>query len=208
MLCNKGGVNNVVLEEFSNKGIKETSGGVGGGTLKLMLLQKLHQLSINIRVVQSWKFHPHGLLQALHHGDPLERWSKVNFHLRSPRLGRVLDFVIPRDVLDHSTYHFFRHVHQVFIIGISLVKFTSCKLWVVCEVNTLIAELSPNLIHSVKSTNDKHLEIQLRCNTKVQVHTQVIVVCNEWLCSCSPWDHIHHRGFHLNEVSFIEVLPN
>ena len=94
--------------------------------------------------------------------------------------------------------HFLGDLHQILVISIGHVKFTSGEFRVVCHVYTLISELSPNLVHSVKPTNYKHLQVQLRCHSHEQIHVQVVVVSDKRLCSCATWK--NKQLFRINAV--------
>ena len=48
------------------------------------------------------------------------------------------------------------------IVSISPIEFTSSKFRVVSHINTFITELLANLEDAIKTTNNEHLEIELR----------------------------------------------
>lgn len=54
--------------------------------------------------------------------------------------------------------------------------------YIMGKVDTFIPELPANLVDPVKTTNDKFLEEQLRCNAQAKVHVQIVVVRCEWFC--------------------------
>ncbi len=49
------------------------------------------------------------------------------------------------------------------------------------HVDTLVSELSPDLVDSVDATDDQHLVVQLRRDSHEQLHVQVVVVSHERL---------------------------
>lgn len=208
VLGNEGGVDNVVLQEFTDKGIEKTSSRVGRGALQLMLIKQSLELDVDLRIIQSRELAVHLLLESLHHGNARPRGLEVNLNLRSAGLGAVLDLVIASDFLDHVGDHLLSHVHEVLIVGVSLVELTGGELRVVGEINTFIAELTANLIHTVETTNDQHLQVQLGSDTKVQIHVQVIVMGDEGLGNGTTWDHVHHGRLNLKEVTLIKITAN
>ena len=208
LLGNEGGVDNVFLQEFSDKGIEKTSRRMGRRALQLMLIQQGLELDINLRIIQSRKLGLHLLLQTLHHRNARPGGLEVNLNLRSAGLGAVLDLVIAGNFLDHVGDHLLGHVHEILIIGIGLIELTRGELRVVGEVNALIAELTANLIDTVETTNDQHLQVQLGSDTEVQVHVQVVVVGDEGLGHGTTGDHVHHGSLNLKEVTLIEVTAN
>ena len=72
------------------------------------------------------------------------------------------------------------------------------------KVHRLISELSSNLVHSVQTTNHKHLEVKLRSDTQEHVHVQVIVVGDERLGSCATSNGVQHGCLDGNEVAVVE----
>ena len=173
-----------------------------------MLIEQSLELDINLGIIQSRELAVHLLLESLHHGNARPRGLEVNLNLRCAGLGAVLDLVIASDLLDHVGDHLLGHVHEVLIVGVSLVELTGGELRVVGEINALIAELTANLIHTVQTANDQHLQVQLGSDTKVQVHVQVVVMSDEGLGNGTTGDHVHHGRLDLKEVTLIEVTAN
>lgn len=64
------------------------------------------------------------------------------------------------------------------------------------QIHALISELTSHLVDSVQSTDNKHLEVQLRGDTEEHVHVKIIVVSNEWLSSGTTSNGVKHRGLH------------
>mmetsp|Transcript_22206 Transcript_22206/g.33836 ORF Transcript_22206/g.33836 Transcript_22206/m.33836 type:complete len:291 (-) Transcript_22206:502-1374(-) len=173
-----------------------------------MNLQQRLKLRNDIWIIQSWKGSLHRFIQSIHHTNPLERRSEINLHLGITRLGRVLNLVSPRNILHHSTQHLLGHIHQIIVIRIGLVEFASCEFRIMGEVNSLITELTTNLIHAIQPSYDQHLEVKLRSDTKVQIHTQIIMISNKRPCDSSSRNHIHHGCLHFQKVTVVEVFPH
>lgn len=82
--------------------------------------------------------------------------------------------------------------------GADLVEFTGGELRVVGQVNALIPELPPDLVNPVKPADHQHLEVQLRSNSHVELHVEVVVVGHEGLGGGSSWNHVHHWRLYLH----------
>lgn len=72
------------------------------------------------------------------------------------------------------------------------------------EIHALITELTSDFVHTVQTTDDKHLEVQLRGNTEVHVHVEVVVVGHERLGSSTASNGVEHRGLNGDKVPVIE----
>jgi hypothetical protein len=75
---------------------------------------------------------------------------------------------------------------------------------VVSQVHALVSELSAHLVDSVQATDDEHLEVQLRGDTEVHVHIQIVVVGDERLSGGATSNGVEHGGLHGDEVPVVE----
>jgi hypothetical protein len=75
---------------------------------------------------------------------------------------------------------------------------------VVSQIHALISKLSAHLIDTVQSTDDKHLEVELRSNTEVHVHVEIVVVGNEGLGGGTTSNGVEHGGLDGDEVPVVE----
>lgn len=75
---------------------------------------------------------------------------------------------------------------------------------VVSQIHALISELSTHLINSVQSTDNEHLEIELRSDTEVHVHVKIVVVSDEGLGSGTTGNGVEHGGLHCDEIPIIK----
>ena len=58
-------------------------------------------------------------------------------------------------------------------------------------------EVTPKL-EQLQQQTYQHLQIQLRSDPHVQLHVQVMVVCDKGTCSCASRNHVHHGSLHLH----------
>ena len=75
-------------------------------------------------------------------------------------------------------------------------------------VHTLVAEVTTNLVHSLKTTNDETLEVELGSNTHVHIHIQSVVVSDERTSRCATSDSLQHWCLHLGVTCLIEYLTH
>ena len=80
----------------------------------------------------------------------------------------------------------------------------SGELRVVRHVDAFVAELSAHLVHSVQSSDDELLEVQLGCDAHEHVEVEVVVVRAEGSSSRPARYHIHHGRLHLQEAALVE----
>lgn len=151
------------------------------------------------------------LFKALHHWDALERRSEVdlnNVSLVLGTVGMVLNFVRTMNLEDHLREHVLGELHQVVVVSIGPVKFAGSELRVVGEVNALITELLANLKHSVDASDNQHLKVELWGNSHEQLHIKIVVESLEGTSGGATWDHVHHRGLNLEEVTLAKEGAN
>ena len=98
--------------------------------------------------------------------------------------------------------------HHAFEIGVRLVKFDGCELWVVLLVHTFVAEKTANFVNTLKATNDKALEVKFRCYAHVHVDIQSVVVSYKWTCVCATWNCVQDWCFHFDKATVIQKLAD
>jgi hypothetical protein len=74
----------------------------------------------------------------------------------------------------------------------------------VSQIHALISELSAHLIDSVQSTDDEHLEVELRSDTEVHIQVKIVVVSNERLGGGTTGLGVKHGGLDSDEIPVIE----
>lgn len=202
-----GGVLAVHLDERSDQLVNESGHGSGVGTLHLLLNA---QLIIELSAFFSFQLSTLGecdaksLFESYKHGDALEGRTEVNLNhvvLIFLAIGMVLDLVGAVDLVDHLREHLFSEVHEVVVVSIGPIELTCGELGVVSQVNALISELLANLKHSVHSSYDQLLQVQLWCYSHEQLHVQVIMESLEGFGNGTSSNHVHHGSLHFEEVS-------
>lgn len=76
------------------------------------------------------------------------------------------------------------------------------------HTDALVTELATNFVDTVKTTNDKLLQVKLRRNTEEELHIQLVVVCLERSCGGTSSNLVHHRCLDFKEVTLVEVLAD
>lgn len=79
---------------------------------------------------------------------------------------------------------------------------------VVSQIHALISKLSAHLIDTVQSTDNKHLEVELRSDSEVHVHVEIVVVSNERLSCGTTGNGVEHGGLDGDEVPVVEPTAN
>ncbi len=72
------------------------------------------------------------------------------------------------------------------------------------QIHALISELTSHLVHTVETTNDKHLKVQLRGDAKEHLHVEVVVVSLEGPGGGTTGNGVEHGGLHGNKVAVVE----
>lgn len=125
-----------------------------------------------------------------------------------PGLGVEGSLIATSDVLDKTRNKLFRHVHKIVVVGIGPVKLAGRELGVVSQINALVSELATDLIHTLQTTDDKHLQIQLWRDTHEQVHIQLVVMGDERLGGRTAGNGVHHGRLDLGEVTVIKEVSD
>lgn len=123
-------------------------------------------------------------------------------------LGVESSLIAAGDVLDETRNEVFGGVHEVESISVGLVELAGGKLGVVGKVNAFITELAAHFVHTFKTTDNQHLQVQLRSNTHEEVHVELVMVSNEGLGSRTTSNGVHHGSFHLNEIAGVKVVAD
>jgi len=148
--------------------------------------------------------------ESLHHGDTVEWRSEINFNnfVRiSWVISRVVvEFVGSLNAEDHLGEEFLSESHQIIVVLVGPIEFTSGELGVVSHIDAFISELLTNFEYTLHSTNNEHLKVKLRGDSHEKFHIEVVMESLERTGSGSSSDHVHHGGLNLNEVTVSEEL--
>ena len=107
----------------------------------------------------------------------------------------------PQRLQRHACHHLLYHLHHVIVVGVGLVALQEGELRVVVLVDALIAEHAANLEHPVQPADDETLEVELRCDAKVQVAVEGVVVGGEGLGHRAGGHWHQHGRLHLDEAA-------
>ena len=119
-----------------------------------------------------------------------------------------LDDVRSRDLLDHFRKHVLGQIHQVVVVGIGHIKLAAGVLRVVSLINRLVSEVLADFENPVKTTDNALFQVELRGNSHVEFHIQVVVVGHKGSGCGTSRDHVHHGGLHLQESQIGQVLSH
>lgn len=190
--------------------VKQAGIGLRRSALNLLLganlLQELVGL-LGVELVSRRKLLSGRLLEGGNHLNSLPRSLPVDI-VDLATLGVELGLVATGNLLDHAGHELLGDLHEIVDIRIGPVELASGELRVVGQINALITELTANLVYTVKTTDNQHLEVELGRNTHKEVHVELVVMSHEGLRCCSTGNSVHHRGLNLDEVALIKVLAN
>lgn len=91
----------------------------------------------------------------------------------------ILDLVRSVDLHDELGEKVLRKLHHVLVVSVSLVELDGGELRVVSSVDGLVTELFADFVHSLQTTNNEVLQVELRCDTHEDVHAQTVVMSLE-----------------------------
>mmetsp|Transcript_8923 Transcript_8923/g.24044 ORF Transcript_8923/g.24044 Transcript_8923/m.24044 type:complete len:656 (-) Transcript_8923:29-1996(-) len=206
VVADEGGVDALRLEELAHKLVEQPRRGLRRRAVHVVLGAEVHQKQPRLfRVKVLWKLDLEHLLEPRAHRDPPEWRRKVHFVRRTVGTMRMVGHLVPAgDLLDHAGDHLLRHVHQVVVVCVRLIKLAGRKLGVVGHIDPLVPKLLSDLKHPIQTTDDEHLEVEFGRHTHVQLEIQVVMIRNERPSGCSPRNHVHHRRLHLEEPSLVQ----
>lgn len=179
-----------------------------------MLLTQIPQKLVGILVVQRISRRECDiqlLFQLFDHVKPLPRRREIHLValLSLPSPLRVEgDRGAARQLLDQARNHALRHVHQVVHVGIGHVKLANGEFGIVRHVDLLVSEHSTNFKHSVQTTDDQLLQVELGGDSHKQVELEIVVVRDKWLGGGSSCNHRHHGRLDFQESKRVEVLSD
>ncbi len=209
---NEGGVDAGVLKVLTNKLVEHTGVGQRRRADQVVVLENLLQELVGlvaVKIVTRGELNIETLLQGSDHIQTLPRSAEINLHgLALGAIGVVLNLVTAGDLLDHLREKQLSGLHEVVHISVGLVELTGGELGVVGLINTLVSELTSNLVNSLKTTDNQLLEVKLGSNSHKQIHVQIVMVGNEGLGSGTTSNQVHHGGLNLNKVSGVKVLAD
>lgn len=204
------GVDALLLDKLTDKLVEHASVCKRRRALDVGLLEHaLEELVglVGVQLVAFGELFTTGFLESGNHLDALPGLGPVD-GVDLAVLGLELGLVATGQVLDEVGHKVLGGVHQVVDIGKSLVELASGELGVVGKIDTLVAELTANLVDTLETTDDQLLEEQLGGDTHVQLHIEVIVVCLEGLGGSTTSDGVHHGSLDLDEVTRVEVVAD
>lgn len=206
----EGGVDAGLLDELTHQLVQHTGVGHGRRALDTGLLehalQELAGLG-GVQLVAGRELLAGGLLEGRDHLHAPPGGLPVDVVLLAG-LGVERRLVAAGNVLHETRDQLFRQVHDVENIGVGPVELASREFGVVGQVDTLVTELTAHLVHTLQTTDDEHLQVQLGGDTHEQVHVVLVVVGDEGLGGGTTGDSVHHGGLDLDEIAGVEVVAD
>ena len=135
-----------------------------------------------LSLIHAGDVHSGELLDGLCHSTACEGSLEADDIVAHLHLGSAVH--IETDLLEHLL----GECHHPVIVLVRDVDLHTGKLGIVGAVHTLVAEVLGELIHTLKATHDKALQVELIGNTQVQGDVQCVMVGDEGACCRSTGD--------------------
>mmetsp|Transcript_2276 Transcript_2276/g.5249 ORF Transcript_2276/g.5249 Transcript_2276/m.5249 type:complete len:470 (-) Transcript_2276:482-1891(-) len=205
VVSEEGGVNALGLKELANESIEHARGSAGRRAVELVLLEKVvHELHGLLSSKIVGESNAKDFLKTRLHGDALEGRAEVDCErlLRTER--KVLNDVAAANSLNHAGKELLGHVHEVIVVCVGLVHLTGSELRVVGRVDALVAEVLADLVHAVKTSNDKLLEEEFGSNAHGKLCIERVVVGEEGLGGGTSSLHVEHGCLDFKAATGVE----
>ena len=98
--------------------------------------------------------------------------------------------------------------HHPVVVLIRYIQLHAGELWVVTAVHTLVAEITADLVHTLKTTYNQSLQVQLCRNTHIHIHVQRVVVRDERTSRSTTRNSLQHWGLHLGVTCLVKHLTH
>jgi hypothetical protein len=102
----------------------------------------------------------------------------------------------------------FGKIHQVFVRGISLIKFHHGKFGIMLNGDSLVAKVPVDLENPLETAHYQPLQIKLWSDTQEEIHFQGIVMGHERAGGRSPRNGLHHRCFDFQKIMANHEIPD
>jgi hypothetical protein len=76
------------------------------------------------------------------------------------------------------------------------------------KINAFVTELTTHFVHTLETSDDEHLQVQLGSHTHEQVHIEIVVMSNEGLGGRTTGNGIHHGSLDFDKVTGVEVVTD
>mmetsp|Transcript_76742 Transcript_76742/g.128980 ORF Transcript_76742/g.128980 Transcript_76742/m.128980 type:complete len:320 (-) Transcript_76742:438-1397(-) len=196
----EGRVDAIHFKEITHQLVQQPRSGLRRRTVNLVLCTQINQELVGLRGLQWRDLDTQLLFKTRQHPDSLERRREIDLFVL------VFHLIAACHLQYHLCNQLLRHLNEVIVICVGHVEFTGGELRVVRQVDTFVAELSPDLVHSVHAPHHQHFQIQLRSNPHVQLHVQLVVLGDERLGHSATGNHVHHGSLNLQKVPVIQEL--
>lgn len=220
----EGWVDAGILDPLADELVEHAGVGEWGRALNVVLLQqRLEELAslLGVELGSWWELLARDTLELSDHVHTPPWLSPVDLVLLATvgvALGKGLEVVLATGVedccvaasnlLDHSTDQVLSDLDEIMVVRVRPVELASRELGVVCKIDTLVTELPSNLVYTLQATDNQHLQVELGSYTHVELHVELVVVCNERLRCGSSGNGVHHGGLNLDEVPLVKVLAD
>ena len=101
-----------------------------------------------------------------------------------------------------------RKRHHPVIVFVLYIELHAGKLGVVGAVHTFVAEVTADLIHAFKTTNDESLQVQLRRDAQVHIYIERVMMRDKRTSRCTTGYLLQDRRLYLRITRLVEYLTH
>ena len=123
-------------------------------------------------------------------------------------LALILDHAVAEHGQSQFAQHGFGQIDEVPIIRIGRIELKHGELGVVARRQTLVAEVAIDLEHPLDTAHYQTLQIQLRCDTQIQIHVEAVVMRNKGSRRRATRHHLHHRCLDFEITALVQKAPD
>ena len=120
----------------------------------------------------------------------------------------VIDPGCTQHLPGHHAQHILGKVHQVVVVGISLIELQHGELRIVPGGEPFITEVTVDFVDPFEPTDHQSFSDRARCDTQKKLHIQCIMMGHERPCRSATGYCLHHWSFHFQEGFLIQIVAH
>ena len=151
-------------------------------------------IGFNCHIINTYIF-----FDSFRHGHSLPARCKIDL------FPLPFDFIGSKDLFCRTGEDVLKDIHHGIHITICFIKLYRGKLRIMFRIHSLVAEDTSDFVDSFNSAYDQSFQVKLCRNTKIHIHIQRIVMCNERTCSSTTGYEVQYRSFHFHISSAIQI---
>ena len=197
IIINKGRLNQESFTFLLKEEIHDIA--LAHGVLEILKLVLNGELPRFFDIFDLIKIDAAGFFDGVIHAEAAERRRQIEITAVIADFQRSVDFLAGRGD------QVFGHIHHAVIIRIGLIELDHRELWIVTNVNALVAEIAADFVHALQTADNQAFQIKLRRDAQKEIHVESIVVSYKGTRRRSAGNDVEQRGFHFNVIQLIQL---